>query len=478
MKVNLWINNQEVYAEDYREAKDPGRLTEVVGHVARGTVDHVNQAVESAYQAFLSWRNTPLEERINLVYKAADLLEAEKDYIAEVTSKENGMLLARSKGEIMMAVTAMRNLADLAKSFSTRKEMEDETGWVRIEKKPMGVVAGIIPWNAPIVLAMQKLVPIVVTGNTTVFKPSPFASMGVTVALQKVAQLFPAGVVNVVLGDADVGEALTTHPLIRKISFTGGGPTAKAVMKAAADTLKDIHFELGGNDPAIILDDANLDDCIPKIVEAALRRSGQYCYAIKRIYAPQHLYDSVFERICEEVKAYKIGHQLDERATMGPMNNARQFNSVKGLMERIKNSDAEYVELGEILEPDNWNNGYYLRPAVVRNLKPDAEIVTCEQFGPIIPLVAYQSEDEVIAMANDTEYGLGSSVWSTDFDRALRIADQIEAGMTFINGTAQSPLGYKYMPFGGVKQSGLGWENSEVVFEEYIEYHSINYHKP
>ena len=297
-------------------------------------------------------------------------------------------------------------------------------------------------------------------------------------ALQKVAQLFPAGVVNVVLGDADVGEALTTHPLVRKISFTGGGPTAKAVMKAAADTLKDIHFELGGNDPAIILDDANLDDCIPKIVEAALRRSGQYCYAIKRIYAPQHLYDSVFERICEEVKAYKIGHQLDERATMGPMNNARQFNSVKGLMERIKNSDAEYVELGEILEPDNWNNGYYLRPAVVRNLKPDAEIVTCEQFGPIIPLVAYQSEDEVIAMANDTEYGLGSSVWSTDFDRALRIADQIEAGMTFINGTAQSPLGYKYMPFGGVKQSGLGWENSEVVFEEYIEYHSINYHKP
>jgi acyl-CoA reductase-like NAD-dependent aldehyde dehydrogenase len=477
VKVNMWINNQEVSTGEYQEAKDPGRLTEVVGHVVQGTADHVHQAVEAAYQAFLSWRETPLEDRIALVNKAADLLEREKEYIAEVTSKENGMLLSRSKGEVEMAVTGMRNLADLATSFSPLKEMEDETGWLRIVKKPMGVVAGIIPWNAPIVLAMQKLVPIVVTGNTIVFKPSPFASMGVTVALQKVAQLFPPGVVNVVLGDADVGEALTTHPLIRKISFTGGGPTAKAVMKSAAETLKGIHFELGGNDPAIILDDADLDKVIPKIVEAALRRSGQYCYAIKRVYAPQSLYDNIYEMICDQVKRYKIGHQLDERATMGPMNNARQYNSVKTLMERIKNSDAEYVELGEKLEPDNWENGYYLRPAVVRNLRPDAEIVTCEQFGPIIPLVAYQSEDEVIAMANKTEYGLGSSVWSTDFERALRVASRIEAGMTFINGAAQSPLGYKYMPFGGVKQSGLGWENSEVVFDEYIEYHSINYHK-
>jgi acyl-CoA reductase-like NAD-dependent aldehyde dehydrogenase len=181
--------------------------------------------------------------------------------------------------------------------------------------------------------------------------------------------------------------------------------------------------------------------------------------------------------MCDLVDQYKIGHGMDERATFGPMNNKAQYNYVKELVERIKQSNAKIVELGQKLEPDNWNNGYYLQPAVVRDVEPDQEIVTCEQFGPVIPLVSYRSEDEVIKMANNTEYGLGSSVWTSDFDRGLRIARQIEAGMTFINGAGQSHLGYELMPFGGVKQSGIGRENSVVGLEEFIEYHAINYHK-
>jgi acyl-CoA reductase-like NAD-dependent aldehyde dehydrogenase len=477
IKTNLFINNQDVETNVYTELRDPGRLSEVVGHIAKGTAEHVDQAVEAAHQAFQSWSKTSIDERISLLLKVANRIEAETNSLAEIVSRENGMLLGATKIEIGMAVSGIRNSADLAGNFFEPKIIEDATGWVSIEKRPMGVIAGIVPWNAPMVLTMQKLAPALIAGNTIVFKPSPFAPMGVTEVLKMAAEFFPPGVINVVHGDGEVGSALTTHPLVRKISFTGGGETAKYVMKAAADTLKGVHFELGGNDAAIILDDANLDEVVPKIVTAVFRRSGQYCYAIKRVYVPDAMYDQVFEQMVELTKEYKIGHQLDERATFGPMNNAQQFQNVKALIDRIKHSSAVMVELGTKLEPDNWENGYYLRPILVRNVEHNQEIVTCEQFGPVIPLVSYRTDDEVIQWVNDSEYGLGSSVWSSDFERALQFARKIEAGMTFINGAGQSPLGHKYMPFGGVKQSGIGRENSEMIFDEYSETHAINYHK-
>ncbi|WP_253701197.1 aldehyde dehydrogenase family protein [Bacillus sp. FJAT-29814] len=477
LKTNLFINNQEVETNEYTELRDPGRLSDIVGLIAKGTLQHVDQAVNAAHQAFRSWALTPLDERISLVLKVANRLEAEANSIARIVSKENGMLLTATRIEIGMAVSGIRNAAELARNFFMPKVLEDETGWVSIEKKPMGVIAGIVPWNAPVVLTMQKLAPALIAGNTMVFKPSPFAPMGVTEILKLAAEFFPPGVINVVHGEGDVGAALTTHPLVRKISFTGGGATAKHIMKAAADTLKGIHFELGGNDAAIILNDANLEEVVPKIVTAVFRRSGQFCYAIKRIYAPEEMYDHIFEKMVDLTKEYKIGHQLDERATMGPINNRQQFQNVRDLIERIKNSSAKIVELGTKLDPDNWENGYYLRPILVRDVDPNHDIVTCEQFGPIIPLVSFRTEEEVIEMVNNSELGLGSSVWSSDFERSLKIARNIEAGMTFINGAGQTPLGHKYIPFGGVKQSGIGRENSEMIFDEYTETHGINYHK-
>jgi acyl-CoA reductase-like NAD-dependent aldehyde dehydrogenase len=477
MKIDLFIDNQDITTEQYTEVKDPGRIKDVVGLVAKGSVHHVDQAVEAAQLAFLSWRTTSLEHRIALLKKAADQLEEQTSTLAVIISKENGMLLSATKGEIGLAVMAIRNLTELAIDVFEPKVAEDATGWVGIEKKPIGVIAAIIPWNAPIVLTMQKLTPALVTGNTLVFKPSPFASMGVTIALKKIAELFPPGVINVIHGDGDVGHALTTHPLVRKISFTGGGPTAKAIMRSAADSLKGIHFELGGNDPAIVLDDADLDEIVPKIVSGSFRRSGQFCFAIKRVYVPQSMYKSFSDKICSIVDEFKVGHQLNEQATMGPLNNRNQYDFIKQLVERTKNSSAKLVELGTKLEPDTWEEGYYVRPAIVCDAEPNHEIVTCEQFGPVLPLIPYRSEADVIRMANDTEYGLGSSVWSSDVDRAVTLAREIEAGMTFINGCGQTSLGYKLVPFGGVKQSGIGRENSAMVFDEYIEYHAINVHK-
>ncbi|WP_230875947.1 MULTISPECIES: aldehyde dehydrogenase family protein [Paenibacillus] len=477
MKIDLHINHEDVPTERYSEVRDPGRLTDVVGQVAIGTVQHVEQAVNAAHQAFLSWRKSALEERLDVLSRIAKLLEDESQSLAETLSRENGVLLSTSLGEMNMAIHAVHATIKNAESFFNPKQAEDETSWVSVEKRPIGVIAGIVPWNAPMVLTIQKIAPAIVTGNTLVMKPSPNAPMGVSIIMKKIAALLPAGVLNVIHGDGDVGSALTKHPLVRKISFTGGGKIAKFIMKDAAESLKGVHFELGGNDPAIVLDDADLDDIIPKIMVSAFRRSGQVCFATKRIYIPEKMYDSFYTKMCDLVDQYKIGHGLDPSATFAPLNNKVQYDFVKALVERIKQSSAKIVELGEKLEPDNWDNGYYLHPAIVRDVEPSQEIVTCEQFGPIMPLISYRSEEEAIRWANMTEYGLGSSVWTADFERGLKIAREIEAGMTFINGSGQSHLGYEQMPFGGVKQSGIGRENSELGLHEFIEYHAINYHK-
>lgn len=475
--IPLLIYGEQVFTEQTLEVCDPGRLTDVVGHVAVATVDHVDQAVRTADAAYRAWRRVPLEQRLERISKMADRLEQQAETLARQLSHEAGMLLAVTRGELAMAVRAIRATVKHAECFFTSEYVEDDDSWVRVEKRPIGVVAGIVPWNAPMVLTMQKVAPALAAGNAIVVKPSPFAPMAVTLALLSVADLFPPGLVSVVHGEGDVGTALVKHPMVRKVSFTGGGRIAKLIMKDAADGLKGVHFELGGNDPAIVLDDANLDEVVPKIVGGVFRRSGQVCFAIKRVYIPDALYDAFFEQFCAVVDQYRIGHQLDERATFGPMNNANQFRFVQELAERIRQSEAQLVELGQVLEPDNWNNGYYLRPMVVRDAQPHQEIVTCEQFGPVIPLVRYRTEEELIRWINDTEYGLGSSIWTSDEERAVRLASEIEAGMTFVNGAGQSVLGHEVMPFGGVKQSGIGRENSAVGLAEFVEYFALNVHK-
>ncbi|MGJ9460719.1 aldehyde dehydrogenase family protein, partial [Oceanobacillus sp. CF4.6] len=285
---------------------------------------------------------------------------------------------------------------------------DEETGWTKIEKKSKGVVAAIVPWNMPVVLTMMKLGPALVTGNTVVLKPSPTAPLALTKLLKKIANVLPKGVINVVHGDVEVGEAMTKHPLVRKVAFTGGTETGKIVMKNAASTIKDITLELGGNDPAIVLDDVNPAEIIPKLLAGVYARSGQICFAVKRIYVPKTIYNEFFESFCQYVDEYKVGHGLNENASFGPLNNKKQYDFVNGLIERTKKSGATVKELGTKLDPENWDNGYYILPHVVKVDDPTSESVSCEQFGPIIPIIPYENEEEVIKLANDSEQGLGS----------------------------------------------------------------------
>jgi acyl-CoA reductase-like NAD-dependent aldehyde dehydrogenase len=476
-RADLFIDNERISTNAYAEIRDPGRFGDVVGLAAQADADHVERAVASAHRAFGAWRRTTPEERFERLEAVARLIEARAADLTPLVVAETGMLPAEIGAEIAGSAFATRDNIEAARAFLPDAVFEDAASWVSVEKRPVGVIAAFAPWNAPIVLLIRKLAPALACGNTVVVKTPPTAPLGQSVLLGEIAALFPAGVINVIHGGDAVGSALVAHPLVRKISFTGGGKAASAIMAAAADTMKGVQFELGGNDPAIVLDDFDIDGAMPTLVAGAFHRSGQFCFAIKRIYVPEALHDRFFDAMAAEVDRFRIGHPLDQRTSFGPVNNQRQFEHVRGLASRAARAGAEVVQLGAPVEPAAWDEGYYLRPALVRGADFEAEIVTCEQFGPIVPILPYRDEAEALALANDTEYGLGSSIWSSDGERARRFADGIEAGMTFINRNAQSRLGRRHMPFGGVKQSGIGTENSELGLADYVEYHAINVHK-
>ena len=477
IKIDLFVNQKSVPSDHYFEVRDPGNFAEVVGLVAAAGAKHVDDAVQAAYQAGLSWRNVPVGERLSRLLEAATAMESVAEQLATTLVREQGILKIETVRDVANGVQTLRETASIAEAFLEEEEFEDGETRIRLEKAPIGVVAAIIPWNAPIGLCMTKVGPAIACGNTLVLKPSPFAPIALSQTLQLIAGFFPPGVINIVNGDGECGPALTRHPLVRKVSFTGSVAIGKAVMSAAAESIKNVGLELGGNDPAIILDDARPDDVIPELIKRIFPRSGQVCYAVKRIYAPAALHDKFYDALCEGVNQLKVGYGLDPRATLAPVNNRNQFNFIQGLLDRTRQSGADVRELGSKLNPDTWNDGYYLLPAVVRNIAPTAELVTCEQFGPVIPILPYNSEAEAIQMANSTEHGLASSVWTSDFERGMQFSKNIEAGLTFVNSHARTPLGDRHLPFGGVKQSGIGRVRTTIGMAEYIEYHAISLNK-
>lgn len=458
------------------EVFDPGRLSNLVGVVTTASASDVDGVVGAARRAQAGWAKVDVEERADLVRRAAAELGSIEG-LAELMTREGGSVLSITRSELVASAAAMRHAADVGVALlSENKTFADDASRVSVEARPYGVVVCIVPWNAPVVLTMQKVAPALVAGNVVIVKPSPYAPLAVSVLLRRFAELFPPGVISVLHGDSEVGSALIAHPAVRKISFTGGPETAKAIMRSAAETLTEVHFELGGNDPAIVLDDADLDFTVDKIAGYAFRRAGQVCYAIKRVYVPRRIAADFNERLLARVGEIAVGYGLDEHAAMGPLNNKLQFQKIAALHERLAGSGASVQFEGTRLSPDTWEDGYYFQPAVVLGADPSDEIVTEEQFGPILPVVTYETEAEAVAMANGTEYGLGSSVWSSDEQRAVRLAAQIEAGITVINGHTLSSLGRREAPFGGTKQSGMGWENSSYGLMEYVEFHSTDVH--
>jgi acyl-CoA reductase-like NAD-dependent aldehyde dehydrogenase len=462
----------QMTASDLRDLHDPGRLNEVAARVAVGTAADVDDAVRAAQDAFTSWCDTSPAERVRLLMTAADIVGGSGEDLSPQLVREHGGVLWEAQTDFGLGTGVLQHTASLVEDFFIPRQFDDEQSFISVERVPRGVAAAIVPWNMPVVLTMMKLAPALATGNTLVLKPSPFAPAALTLLLQRMAEVLPTGVINVVHGEGDVGTALCSHPLVRKVGFTGGTSTAQKVVEATASTIKNVTLELGGNDPAVVLDDADIDATLDRILGGVYTRTGQICFAVKRIYVPRTMYGRFADAFCERVNQYAVGHGLDPQASFGPLNNESQFKKVLDLLDRTRNSQATLVELGRKLDPSSWDNGYYVLPHVVRDVEHTAPVTCEEQFGPVVPLIAYDDEQQVLGWANDSDYGLGSSVWTSDPDRGLAFARKIEAGSTFINTHSFESLDLR-MPFGGIKQSGIGREFGDAGLAEYVEEHSI-----
>lgn len=386
-----------------------------------------------------------------------------------------GRLLYDSKGEIAISLMWMEFACKNVKKVVSPQEKEHENGRTIITFDPVGVVSAISPWNYPISLSTIKIAPALLTGNTMVVKPSPFAPLAVSKVVEIIANEFPPGVLNLVHGDAEVGIELTSNPKVAKIAFTGGTKTAKSIMKAASETIKKMTLELGGNDAAIVLEDFDVNDekAMRRMVISNFLTAGQICMIAKRIYVHRSIYDAFVEKYIEAANKWiRVGDPFDSDVTVGPVNNKNQVKYVRSLVEDAKSKGAKVIPLGKILNPELMDNGYFLQPTVVLGADYHDPIVVEEQFGPTVPILPFDDEEQVIELHNESIYGLTSSVWGEE-EHAVKVARRIEAGTTMINTAAVQGLDVQF-PFGGVKQSGVGREYGEEGLKSYVETHVIN----
>jgi acyl-CoA reductase-like NAD-dependent aldehyde dehydrogenase len=424
----------------------------------------LDQAVAAAKAAFPAWSATPLRQRAALLVKLAEALEARQGDLARLLTREQGKPLPQAQWEVAQSIAALRYFAALDLPPEVLKE--DAARKVVRQHRPLGVVAAITPWNLPLLLLMVGVAPALLAGDTVVAKPAPTTPLTTLWFGELCARVLPAGVVNVIVDQNDLGDALTGHPDVAKVAFTGSTATGKRVMASAAGTLKRLTLELGGNDAAIVLDDADPKEVAPKIYAAATFLSGQACIAIKRLYVHDSIYDAVCDELGRLARATVVGDGLEEGTQMGPVQNRSQFERVKGFLEDARRHGT-IVAGGDVFERE----GYFVRPTIVRDIPDDARLVREEQFGPVLPVLRYSDIDDAIARANDTDFGLGGSVWSSDPERAFGVAARVHAGTVWVNQHLDVGLD---TPFGGAKQSGLGVELGREGLEQFTQATIIN----
>ncbi len=420
----------------------------------------LDRAVAAARRAFGEWKKTSYADRAALVGALADALRAHQDELAKLLTQEQGKPIGQSVAEIDRGAAQSEGMVGIEIPVETL--IEDEQRSIELHYRPLGVVGIITPWNAPVNLALGPLVSALYTGNTVVLKPSPYTPLTTLKLGELLREIFPAGVVNVLAGSDELGQLMTEHADIDKISFTGSVATGKKVLASSAGTLKRVTLELGGNDPAIVLPDADPKAIAKKIFFASFVNSGQVCMAIKRIYVHDSLYDELCTALVAEAKAARLGDGLDPETQLGPLQNKMQYDKVVAIIEDTKRSGAKFLTGGDI--PDT--PGYFIPPTLVTDVEQSSRIVTQEQFGPIVPILRYSDLDDAIARANDTRFGLSGSVWTSDPERGREIAAQLEVGTAWVN---QHRATSAFVPFGGAKESGYGRQYSVLGLKSYME---------
>lgn len=434
-----------------REILNPA-TGEVIGHANTDTVDDLNAAVAKAREAYSSFSQTTHEERSAMLMEAADAIKANAEPFAELLSREQGKPLngPNARFEIGGAEAWTRATA----SFELEPEVivDDGETYSTLTYRPLGVVGAIGPWNWPVMITVWQLAPALRMGNTVVVKPSEYTPLSVKALVHLFQSVFPEGVIQYVSGDREIGAALSKHEDVDKIMFTGSTATGAKIIEASAPTQKRLTLELGGNDAGIVLDDVDPKAIAEDLFWGAFINTGQTCAALKRLYVPESIYDEVCDALVEYAKNVPMGEGLDEQNLLGPLQNEAQYKIVADLVEKAKASGATVLLGGE---EDENRTGYFYPTTLIADIDADNPLVVEEQFGPALPIVKYSSLDEAIAEANKLNVGLGSSVWSSNRERALEVASKIEAGTTWINkhGTIDPRI-----PFGGAKSSGYGVE--------------------
>ncbi|WP_374666069.1 aldehyde dehydrogenase family protein [Acinetobacter sp.] len=471
-----FIHAEHVAAENAERIELINPATEqAVSSIAVGSLNDVEKAVKSAHAAFSNaWANTSPYERGLKLNKLADLVEAHAEELAQLETLTTGKLINLSRHlEVAQTVVFLRYFAGWATKIHGQT-MQPSIPSVNGEKytaytmrQPIGVVAGIVPWNFALMIGVWKIGSALTTGCTIVLKPSEFAAL----SLLRLAELaieagIPAGTINVVTGKGETGQHLIDSPLVKKISFTGSVPTGIAIGKQAmASDLTRVSLELGGKNAAAILADANLDEILPTLLQATFVHQGQVCAAPERFFVHQSKYDELVSKVSGAIQQLKIGSPLDESSMFGPLSNKPHFDKVKHYLN-LAQQNNQVITGGKALD----GTGYFVEPTLLKVSGVDDPLFIEETFGPVVDVIAFESDEELIEMMNHSRFGLTASVWTNDLSKALRLIPKIEAGSVWVNmHTFLDPA----VPFGGVKASGIGREFSDAFIEDYTELKSV-----
>lgn len=429
-------------------------------------------AIDSAYEALEEWRSLKASKRARLLRNWYDLIYKNTDDLARLLTLEQGKPLAEAKGEILYGASFVEWFAEEAKRvYGDVIPSHMDNSKIVVIKQPIGVVAAITPWNFPNAMITRKIAPALAAGCTVIVKPAedtPLSALALAELAEKAG--IPKGVINIVTtsNPAEVGEELSYNPLVRKLSFTGSTDVGKILMRQCADTVKKMSLELGGNAPFIIFDDADIDAAVQGAIIAKYRNSGQTCICANRIFAQEGIYDEFVEKFSKAVSQQKVGNGFDEGITIGPLINDSAMVKVEKLMNDAIDKGAK-IEIGG--EKHDLGKTFY-KPTVLSNVNIDMAIHREEIFGPIAPVFKFTTEEEVIKMANDTEYGLAAYFYGRDIGQVWRVAEGLEYGMVGINTGAISTT---VAPFGGIKHSGFGREGSKYGIDEFLEIKYLNF---
>lgn len=447
-EVTMTINGEGVASAEVLEVVNPA-TAEVFAQAPRASESHLNAAVAAAKAALPAWKGLPHAERAALMVAAGDAILANADELAALFTAEQGRPLKQAREEVMGAGMWFKGMA----RFELPVEVVEDSRRRRVEvhREAIGVVCAIVPWNFPVLLASWKMSHGLLAGNTMVLKPSPFTPLATLRIGEILRDVLPPGVLNVISGGDELGPMMTAHPGFAKISFTGSTATGKRIMASAAQDLKRVTLELGGNDACIVLPDVDLDEVAPQLFMGAFFNTAQVCIATKRLYIHDSIYDVLRDKLHALAKTMKVGPGDQSDSVFGPLQNRPQFERVKGIIADAKARGLTVLDGGPV--PDQ---GYFLPLTLVDNPPEDEVVVKEEAFGPILPLLRYQDIDEVIARANNSEYGLAGAVWSKDIDQAVAVAKRLDTGTVWINQNLQTTPS---TPLGGHKHSGIGVEN-------------------